>query len=255
MTALEESRRKLAEIEQNMREAEALKRTRPVKALEELVKSKVESKEWYEKFRWFTSSDGFPVVAGKDAVSNEVLVKKHAEPDDVVFHADVTGAPFVIVKTQGKEPIEQALREAGEFAATFSRAWREGFGSVDVYWVKPEQLSKSGPSGEYVPHGAFAVSGKRNWMRNVPLTLAIGVVPNGEVRFVSGPVEAVKAKTKTCVTIVPGDVTGKELPKQVLRALMSKLPKEQREKAGKASVERIREIVPYTKGRLVETIS
>ena len=255
LTALKESRRRLAEIEQNIREAEALKRAKPMEAMKELAKRKVKSKEWYEKFRWFISSDGFLVVAGKDAVSNEVLVKKYAEPDDVVFHADVTGAPFVVVKTEGKEAGEQVLREAGEFAAAFSRAWREGFGSAEVYWVKPEQLSKSGPSGEYVSHGAFAVSGKRNWMRSVPLRLAIGVVANGEVRFVGGPVEAVKAKTKAYVTIGPGDVAGKELLKQALRLLALKLPREQREKVGKASIERIREFVPYVKGRLVETVS
>jgi predicted ribosome quality control (RQC) complex YloA/Tae2 family protein len=251
LTALEESRRRLAEIEQNLREAEALKRAKPIEAMKELVKRKVKSKEWYEKFRWFISSDGFLVVAGKDAVSNEVLVKKYAEPDDVVFHADVTGAPFVVFKTEGKEPGEQALREAGEFAAAFSRAWREGFGSAEVYWVKPEQLSKSGPSGEYVSHGAFAVSGKRNWMRNMPIKLAIGVVANGEVRFVGGPVEAVKAKTKAYVIIGPGDVAGKELLKQVLRLLALKLPKEQREKVGKASIEQVREFVPYAKGRIL----
>jgi predicted ribosome quality control (RQC) complex YloA/Tae2 family protein len=255
LTALEESRRKLAEIEQNIREEEALRRTEPVKAMEELVKRKVRSKEWYEKFRWFTSSDGFLVVAGKDAVSNEVLVKKHAEPDDVVFHADIMGAPFVVVKTEGKQFSEQVLCEAGEFAVAFSRAWREGFGSADVYWVRPSQLSRSGPSGEYVPHGAFAVSGKRNWMRSVPLKLAVGVVTNGEVSFVGGSVEAVEAKTKTYVTIGPGDATGKELFRQVLRALVSRLPREQREKVGKASIERIREFVPYARGRIVETVS
>jgi len=254
LAALEESRRRLAEIERNMREAEALKRVKPIEAVKELVKRRVEGKEWYEKFRWFISSDGFLVVAGKDAVSNEVLIKKYAAQDDVVFHADITGAPFVVIKTEGKEPGEQALREVGEFAAAFSRAWREGFGSADVYWVKPEQLSKSGPSGEYVPHGAFAVSGKRNWMRSVPLKLAVGVVANGEVRFVGGPVEAVKAKTKAYVTIGPGDVIGKELLKQILRTLTLKLPKEQREKVGKASIERIREFVPYAKGRLVKTV-
>jgi predicted ribosome quality control (RQC) complex YloA/Tae2 family protein len=255
LTALEKSRRKLAETEQNIREAETLKRTKPIEAVKELVKRKVESKEWYEKFRWFISSDGFLVVAGKDAVSNEVLVKKYTKPDDMVFHADVTGAPFVVVKTEGKEPSEQTLHEAGEFAVAFSRAWREGFGSADVYWVKPSQLSKSGPSGEYVPHGAFAVSGKRNWMRNVPLVLAIGVVTNGEVKFVGGPVEAVEAKTKAYVTVGPGDVAGKELLKHILRALTLKLPKEQREKVGKASIEQIREFVPYAKGRIVETVS
>ena len=255
LTALEESRRKLAEIEQSIHKAEALKTVRPMEVMKELLKHKVKRKEWYEKFRWFRSSDGFLVVAGKDAVSNEVLVKKYATQDDAVFHADVAGAPFVVIKAEGKAPSEQALREAGEFAAAFSRAWREGAGSADVYWTKLSQLSKSGPSGEYVPHGAFAVSGKRNWMRNVPLKLAIGVIGNGKTSFTGGPVEAVKAKTKAYVTIMPGDLAGKDFLKRILQALMVKLPKEQREKAGKTSVEQVRGFVPYTKGRLVKDVS
>jgi predicted ribosome quality control (RQC) complex YloA/Tae2 family protein len=252
--ALEESRRKLAEIEAGIREGEVMKQAKPAEIMEEFAKRKVESKEWYEKFRWFISSDGFLVVAGKDATSNEVLVKKHARETDVIFHADITGAPFVIIKTEGKSPTEQALREAGEFAAAFSRAWREGLGSVDVYWVKPDQLSKTGPSGEYVPHGAFAVVGKRNWRRGVPLNVAVGIVEDGEASFVGGPADAVKAKAKAYVTLRPGDVTGRELLKQVLHALAVKLPREQREKVAKASIELIRELVPYTKGKLTETI-
>jgi hypothetical protein len=35
--------------------------------------------------------------------------------------------------------------------------------------------------------------------------------------------------------------------------LMLKLPKEQREKVGKASIEQIREFVPYTKGRITKS--
>ena len=254
LTALDESRRKLGKIEQKILEAEERK-TKPTEVIEELVKRKVKRKEWYEKFRWFRSSDGFLVVAGKDAVSNEVLVKKYAAEGDPVFHAEVAGAPFVVVKTEGKAPSEQALREAGEFAAAFSRAWREGAGSADVYWVKPSQLTKSGPSGEYVPHGAFAVNGKRNWMRNVPLKLAIGVIEGEKTRFVGGAVDAVKTKTKIYVTIVPGDLAGKDFLKQVLQALTVKLPKEKREKIGKTSIEQIREFVPYTKGRWIKTAS
>jgi hypothetical protein len=34
-----------------------------------------------------------------------------------------------------------------------------------------------------------------------------------------------------------------------------KLPKEQREKAGKTSIEQVREFVPYTKGRLIKDVS
>jgi predicted ribosome quality control (RQC) complex YloA/Tae2 family protein len=253
--ALEESHNKLAGVEAKIREAEALEHIKPVEAVEELAKRKVKRKEWFEKFRWFVSSDGFLVVAGKDAVSNEVLVKKHAEPRDVVFHADVVGAPFVVVKAGDKEPSEQCLCEAGEFAAAFSRGWREGFGSVDVYWVKPEQLSKGGPSGEFVPRGGFVVRGERNWMRNVPLRIAIGVAVNTEeglVRIGGGPVDAVKAMADVYVVVAPGDLSGKELFRRILGGLAVKLPKELREIVVEASVEDVREFVPYNKGRILE---
>ena len=35
---------------------------------------------WFEKFRWFVSSDGIIVVAGSDAQQNEQLVKKYMRP-------------------------------------------------------------------------------------------------------------------------------------------------------------------------------
>lgn len=256
-TALEESRRKLAEVEAKIHEAEVSERAEPEEIMEEAKRRRVKHKEWFERFRWFISSDGFLVVAGKDAVSNEVLIKKHAEPNDIVFHADIVGAPFVVIKTEGKTPSEQCLRESGEFAAAFSRAWREGFGSVDVYWVKPEQLSKGGPSGEYVPHGGFAVSGKRNWIRNVPLRVAIGVAVNEEeglIRLGGGPVDAVKAKSDVYVVFAPGDQSIKEISRNILRRLGSKLPKEQREEVLKASVEDIREFVPYGKGIILDLV-
>ena len=257
LTALEDSKKKLAKMEKELQEAEELKNLKPAEIMEKLSKHKLEreNKEWYEKFRWFNSSDDFLIVAGKDTVSNEVLIKKYTEPDDIVFHAEITGAPFTVVKTEGKTVSEQTLREAGEYAASFSRAWRENAGSVDVYWVKPEQLAKSGPSGESVPHGAFFVVGKRNWVRNTPLRTAIGINVNEETSYVGGAVEAVKAKTKTYIVLVPGDTQGKDLLKQILKSLMLKLPKEQREKAGKTSIEQIREFVPYTKGTISQKIT
>lgn len=251
--ALEISLRKLKAAEQKKFETEAIKEIKPIEIMEELAKRKVKRKEWYEKFRWFKSSEDFLVVAGKDAVSNEVLIKKHAAPEDLVFHADIIGAPFVVVKTDGKTPSSETLREASAFAAAFSRAWREGLGSVDVYWVKPEQLSKSGPSGEYVAHGAFAVFGKRSWMRGVPLQLAIGVIKNQKMRFLGGPVESVKKATNAHVTLLPGDKQGKKFLSQILQALSSKLPKDQSEIVRKTSIEQIREFVPFTRGRLAKS--
>jgi predicted ribosome quality control (RQC) complex YloA/Tae2 family protein len=252
LTALNDSKKKLAVIEKELKEAEELKSLKPAQIVEALAKKKEEmaNKQWFEKFRWFTTSDDFLVVAGKDSVSNEVLIKKYTKQEDIVFHAEITGSPFVVIKTEGKEVSEASLKEAAEAAASYSRAWRENSGTADVYWVKVDQLSKSGPSGESIPHGAFFVVGKRNWYKNTPLRVAVGVCVGEETTFVGGPVDSVKAKTKNYVVIQPGDYQGKELLQMLMRALTLKLTREQREKAGKTSIEQVREFVPYTKGAL-----
>lgn len=252
--ALEGTRKKLAETEEKIRKADALEQAKPAETMEELAKHKIKHKEWFEKFHWFISSDDFLVVAGKDAVSNEVLIKKYTSADDIVFHADITGAPFVVIKAEGKKPSEQCIRETAEFAAAFSRAWREGFASADVYWIKPDQLSKGGPSGEYVPHGAFVISGKRNWLHGVPLKVAVGIAvkDDGEISYIGGAVDSVKAKAKAYVIVVSGDQSGKELSKYIFKVLAAKLPKELRDRALKTSVEEIREFIPYNKGRIIE---
>jgi predicted ribosome quality control (RQC) complex YloA/Tae2 family protein len=250
-SALEESSKKLQEIEAKKLEVEDLQKTRPAEAIREIAERKVKRKEWFEKFRWFETSDGLLVVAGKDAVSNEVLIKKHTDENDVVFHADIAGAPFAVVKTGAKKPSEQSLREAAEFAASFSKAWREGFTSVDVYWVKPGQLSKSAPSGEYVTHGAFVVRGERNWIRGAPLGVAVGVLQEGDdIRFVGGPLDAVKAKTSSYVIVVPDDQGGKSLFNAILYTLASKLPKNVQTRISKLSIEDMRELIPYGRGRI-----
>jgi predicted ribosome quality control (RQC) complex YloA/Tae2 family protein len=251
--ALQASLKKREESKKVLQQSKDVNEAKPDKILVQLEKNKIKSKKWYEKFRWFRTSDGFLVVAGKDSVSNEVLVKKYTEPNDPIFHADITGAPFVVLKIKEKNPSETSLSEASEFAAAQSRAWREGAGTADVYWVKLDQLSKSGPSGEYVPKGGFVVYGKRNWIRNVPLRLAIGLIEdNIDLTFIGGPLSAVKAFTKFYVIIIPGDLKGKELLKNAMHSLIVKLPKKIREKASRTSIEQIREFVPYTKGRITK---
>ena len=251
VAALEGSKRKLAKIERDLAEAEHIRCLKPAEMLEAMAKRKVETKDWYEKFRYFTTSEGFLVVAGKDVVTNEILIKKYTRQEDVVFHAEITGSPFVVIKAEGRVITDQALKEAGEYAAAFCRAWRENVGSADVYWVKVDQLSTSGPSGESVPHGAFFVVGKRNWMRNTSLKTAIGVeITDDHAHFIGGSIDAIRARSKSYVVLVPGDHQGKDLLKMILKTLMLKLSKEDKEKLGKTSIEQIREYIPYTKGTI-----
>lgn len=180
------------------------------------LKKKVERK-WYEKFRWFTSSDGYLVLGGRDATTNEVLVKKHMENRDLVFHANVQGAPFFIVKNEKSQDVPEATRsEAAQAAATYSKAWSQGMGSCDVYEVKPEQVSKSPPAGEYLPKGAFMVYGEKTWHRNTVLAAAVGLA-DGKV--IGGPIEAVKAQTGDYVSVGVGQHKQGSLAKQVKKVL------------------------------------
>jgi predicted ribosome quality control (RQC) complex YloA/Tae2 family protein len=77
----------------------------------EVVKKAAVKREWYEKFRWFFSSEGFFCIGGRDAVTNEIVIKKHTEKDDIVFHTAMAGSPFFVVKTEGKKAGEATLRE------------------------------------------------------------------------------------------------------------------------------------------------
>ncbi len=207
-------------------------------------------KVWYEKFRWFHSSDGSLVIGGKDATTNEILIKKHMEPHDIVFHADIVGAPFVLIKTEGKTPSEQSLKEAAQFAASYSRAWKTMFGVVDVYWFHPKQISKSPPSGQYLRKGSFMIRGAKNYIRNVPLAVAIGVQIKEYARIIGGPPKAVSKHTKIYVEIVPGDHKSGELAKQIRRILAEKTPEDLRKQVIEIPLEEIQVFIPSGKGNI-----
>jgi len=212
---------------------------------------KARKRAWYEKFRWFNSSEGFLVIGGRDAVTNEILVKKYMETQDIVFHADIIGAPFVLIKTEGKTPTEQTLMESAQFAASYSRAWKEMLGTVDVYWVKPEQVSKSAPSGQYIQKGAFIIKGTKNYIRNIPLQIAIGIKTEEEyVKVIGGPVEAIAKQANAYVKIVPGKLTSSKLARQIRFLLAKKAPELLQKKISEIPLEEIQRYIPLGEGEI-----
>jgi len=130
-------------------------------------------KEWYEKYRWFFTSGGKLVVAGRDAKQNDQLFSKVMKDGDLFFHADIQGAPATIL-VGGKNASEMEKMEAAQFAASHSSAWKVGAASVDVYAVEKSQLAKHS-SGGFVGAGGFAISGEREWFRSTGLALAVGI--------------------------------------------------------------------------------
>lgn len=172
-------------------------------------------KEWYEKFRWFISSEGFLVIGGRDATTNEIIIKKYTESDDIVFHTDLSGSPFIVIKTLGASVGEQTMNEAASFCATFSRAWKYGIESSKVFSIKPEQVSKEAKSGEYLTKGSFMIYGERKYF--VPsIDLCVGI-NNGVI--MSGPFEAVKKNCEKFVRLIQGEEKASSTAKHIQRLL------------------------------------
>ncbi len=176
-------------------------------------------KKWFHKFRWFRTSDNFLVIGGRDAATNEIIIKKYTEPNDLVFHTDMAGSPFFVIRSDGREITETAIKETADAACTFSRAWKLGLGSQSVFYVRPEQVTKTAKPGEYLQKGAFMIIGKTSYITN-KLNLAVGASEEG---IMAGPVEAVSAHCKDYVVLEQGNEKTSTIAKEMQKKIRADL--------------------------------
>ncbi len=142
-----------------------------------ILVTEIRKKNWYERYRWFFTSDGLLAIGGRDAASNSAVVRKHLGKNDKVFHADIFGSPFFVLKDAQNAP-DTSMNEIAHATVCFSRAWREGMYGVSAYWVNPDQIKKSAPSGEFLPKGSFTIEGQRNFIKSETLKLSVGIIPH-----------------------------------------------------------------------------
>jgi predicted ribosome quality control (RQC) complex YloA/Tae2 family protein len=175
------------------------------------------SKEWYERYRWFITTDGLLAIGGRDASSNSAIIRKHLTENDVVFHAEVHGSPFFIIKNTGNlEETGLSLQQVAVATVSFSRAWKDGISSADAYWVTPDQIKKGAPPGQYVPKGSFVIEGKRNYMKGMELRMAIGVARlENRYTVVCGPADAVKKSAIIYAILLPGGLQPLNVAKKI----------------------------------------
>ncbi len=205
----------LKALEKTRRELEKA-RTANAPAEEEETKEEMKpaKQEWYEMFRWFISSEGVLCIGGRDATTNEMLIKKYAEENNTVLHCDIAGSPFFVIKAEG-EPGEATVVEAAVATGSYSRAWRLGLGSIEVYAVKAGQLSKEAPAGEYLTKGSFMIRGKRRGFTVVP-RLAIALKDS---KVIAGPVAAVSSQAERYAEILPGSTKTSAVAKEIKRLI------------------------------------
>jgi predicted ribosome quality control (RQC) complex YloA/Tae2 family protein len=190
-----------------------MKQAQPVK--------KARRREWFETYHWFVSSEGFLVIAGRDAKSNEKIVKRHLKDHDIYVHAEVYGAPSTVIKVEGEnQPGDSTLREACNFSVAFSRAWSAGLSSGTAYWVLPSQVSKTPESGEFVTTGSWIVRGKRNYYFDLPMDLYISMYESrGTMIPMIHPTFPEGKNGDRNVHIVPGDMKRQQVAGEIAKRL------------------------------------
>ena len=178
--------------------------------------SDIRKKSWYERYRWFFTSDGMLAVGGRDGSSNSALVRKHMENDDKIFHAEINGSPFFILKDRSETLMPLSLEETAQATVCFSRAWQVSGHGLSSFWVKPDQIKKAAPTGQSMGKGSFMIYGTRNFIKVASLKLAVGILKEDEnFLLVSGPVEPIKKNCLCYVIIEPGGSPISDVAKKI----------------------------------------
>lgn len=190
-------------------------------------------REWFEKFRWFYTSNKILVIAGRDSTTNEILIKKYTKENDLVFHTDMAGSPFAVLKLSGDEELglkpspkeeltQNILQEVADFTVSFSKAWTKGMSALEVFYVEPSQVTKTPNSGESLSKGAFVIRGKVNYLLG-KMNIALGLIKNSndfkEEKLMVAPIQAIKANCKENYQLV---LQGKKKPSEIAKLIKAK---------------------------------
>jgi len=189
--------------------------------------------QWYERFRWFHTTDGFLVIGGRNADQNEELVKKYMSRGDKFLHAQAHGAPVTILKATGPSEAakeidfpESTLQQAATFAVSHSSVWKAGQYAGDVYMVDPDQVSKTPESGEFIEKGSFVIRGDRTYFDDTAVDLAVGIQCEPQTRVVGGPTPAVETNAAAQLRLQPGKFAQNDMAKMCYRQLRERFADE-----------------------------
>jgi predicted ribosome quality control (RQC) complex YloA/Tae2 family protein len=139
----------------------------------------VRKQQWFEKFIYFISSDGYLVLGGKDAQQNEIIYKKYLRKGDIYVHADLKGAVPLIIKNNPNTPDApippSTLSQAGHLTVSTSEAW-DSKALMSAWWVNSDQVSKIAPTREFLAPGLFNIQGKKEFLPPAQLIVGLAVM-------------------------------------------------------------------------------
>ncbi|OAG11363.1 uncharacterized protein CC84DRAFT_1182348 [Paraphaeosphaeria sporulosa] len=139
----------------------------------------VRRQQWFEKFIYFISSDGYLVLGGKDGPQNEIIYRRYLRKGDIYVHADLKGAVPMVIKNNPHTPDSpippSTLSQAGHLSVCTSEAW-DSKAVMSAWWVKADQVSKIGHGGEFLATGMFNITGRKEFLPPAQLVVGLAVM-------------------------------------------------------------------------------
>lgn len=144
-------------------------------------------KNWFEKFRWFYTSDGYLVISDRKSGMPELAsgLIKHLSKDYIHIGSTSIEAPNAYIDYEGlRKPSMKSIQEAMQFIASYSPSWNKGPRKVSMFWKENGNPEKHAVYVELTPLelAISEVSGE-----SLPM-----IAPKGIRRIVSGMVATVE---------------------------------------------------------------
>jgi len=92
------------------------------------------------KFREFTTSSGAKIILGKDAKSNDELMKKFEGKENTIIHTVSPGSPFCVI--DDLKPSREDINLSGAYCARYSQDWRDNKRDVKVNIFTGKDVNK-----------------------------------------------------------------------------------------------------------------
>jgi hypothetical protein len=112
--------------------------------------------------------------------------------------------------------------EVAQATVSFSRAWKDGLSSADAYWVEPTQIKKGAPTGQFLPKGSFVIEGRRNYIKDVELRVAVGILWSfSHYVLTCGPSNSIRKRSIVYAQLLPGGTDPNNIAKKIKTELFN----------------------------------
>jgi predicted ribosome quality control (RQC) complex YloA/Tae2 family protein len=120
------------------------------------LKRRITNRKWFEKYRYEEFEKSL-IIGGKDRKSNEELLKTRLSKEDIVFHTEMRGSPFFILKGN-KDKF--GIIQASLLTAFYSQDWKKNNRDVKVMYTEGKNIYKR----KEMSTGTFGVRQDRSFI-------------------------------------------------------------------------------------------